>query len=46
MGDVLYNRGLFNSVLIAEGIRAAQAKTGKKVITGADLRDGFESCLI
>ncbi|MEO1161629.1 MAG: ABC transporter substrate-binding protein, partial [Pseudomonadota bacterium] len=42
VGDVLYNRGLFNSVLIAEGIRAAQAKTGKKVITGADLRDGFE----
>ncbi|WP_108880848.1 ABC transporter substrate-binding protein [Anderseniella sp. Alg231-50] len=43
VGDVLYNRGLFNSVLIAEGIRAAQAKTGKKVITGADLRDGFEN---
>jgi len=43
VGDVLYNRGLFNSVLIAEGIRAAQAKTGKKVITGADLRDGFEA---
>lgn len=43
VGDVLYNRGLFNSVLIAEGIRAAQAKTGKKVITGADLRDGFET---
>ncbi len=42
VGDVLYNRGLFNSVLIAEGIRAAQEKTGKKVITGADLRDGFE----
>ena len=42
VGDVLYNRGLFNSVLIAEGIRAAQAKTGKKVITAADLRDGFE----
>ena len=39
----LYNRGLFNSVLIAEGIRAAQAKTGKKVITASDLRDGFET---
>ncbi len=43
VGDVLYNRGLFNSVLIAEGIRAAQAKTGKKVITASDLRDGFEA---
>ncbi len=29
-------------MLIAEGIRAAQEKTGKKVITGADQRDGFE----
>jgi branched-chain amino acid transport system substrate-binding protein len=42
VGDVLYNRGLFNAVLIAEGIRAAQAATGKKVITGEDLRMGFE----
>jgi branched-chain amino acid transport system substrate-binding protein len=43
VGDVLYNRGLFNSVLIAEGIKAAQEMTGKKVITGADLRAGLEN---
>jgi branched-chain amino acid transport system substrate-binding protein len=30
------------AVLIAEGIRTAQAETGKKVITGEDLRLGFE----
>jgi branched-chain amino acid transport system substrate-binding protein len=43
VGDILYNRGLFNAVLIAEGIRAAQANTGKKVITAEDLRKGFET---
>jgi hypothetical protein len=29
-------------VLIAEGIRRAQAETGKKVITVTDLRNGLE----
>ena len=42
-GDVLYNRGLFNAVLVAEAIATAQKMTGKKVITGADMRDGLEN---
>ncbi|MEM9278972.1 MAG: ABC transporter substrate-binding protein [Pseudomonadota bacterium] len=42
VGNVLYNRGLFNAVIIAEAIRAAQAETGKKAITGADMRLGLE----
>ena len=41
--DNLYNRGVYNSMLIAEGIRNAQAKTGKKVITAEDMRIGMES---
>ena len=43
VGNVLYNRGLFNSVILAEAIRAAQEITGKKVIDGADMRLGFEN---
>lgn len=42
VGNVLYNRGLFNAVILAEGIRVAQEKTGKSIITGADMRDGLE----
>jgi hypothetical protein len=30
--DNLYNRGVYNSMLIAEGIRRAQEITGKTVI--------------
>jgi branched-chain amino acid transport system substrate-binding protein len=43
VGTVLYNRGLLNAVVIAEAIKAAQDKTGKKKISAADLREGFES---
>lgn len=43
MGGTLYNRGVLNSVIIAEGIRTAQEKTGKKVLTGEDMRIGLES---
>jgi branched-chain amino acid transport system substrate-binding protein len=43
VGDVLYNRGLFNAVLIAEAIQAAQKETGKKSITGEDMRKGLET---
>jgi len=43
VGNVLYNRGMFNAVVMAEAITVAQAMTGKKVITGADMRDGFEN---
>lgn len=43
VGNVLYNRGMFNAVVLAEAIIEAQAKTGKSVITGADMRDGLEA---
>lgn len=42
-GTVLYNRGVLNGVLIAEAIRTAQEKTGKKVLTGEDARIGLEA---
>ena len=34
---------MFNAVVLAEAIREAQAKSGKKVIDGSDMRDGLES---
>ena len=43
VGENLYNRGVMNAVLIAEGIRTAQKLTGKKNIDGADMRRGLES---
>ncbi len=43
VGNVLYNRGLFNAVVLAEAITVAQAKTGKAVINGADMRYGLEN---
>ncbi len=43
VGTVLYNRGLYNAVAVAEAIRTAQKLTGKKVITGADMRLGLEN---
>ncbi len=46
VGENLYNRGVYNSVLIAEAIRNAQKITGKKVITGEDMRRGLESLTI
>jgi len=42
VGKVNYNRGLFNAVIMAEAIRAAQKETGKASITGADMRVGLE----
>ena len=41
--DNFYNRGVFNSVLVAEAIRNAQKITGKKVVTGEDVRRGLET---
>ena len=46
VGENLYNRGVYNSVLIAEAIRNAQKLTGKKVVTGEDVRRGFETLKI
>ena len=43
VGNVLYNRGLYNAVLVSEAIRTAQEMTGKKAITGADMRVGLEN---
>lgn len=46
VGENYYNRGVYNSVLNAEAIRNAQKITGKKVVTGEDVRRGFESLKI
>ena len=46
VGDVLYNRGIYNSVLIAEAIRNAQALSGKKAVSGEDVRRGLETLSI
>jgi hypothetical protein len=43
VGENLYNRGVYNSMLIAEGIRTAQTVTGKKVVVGEDVRRGLEA---
>jgi branched-chain amino acid transport system substrate-binding protein len=43
VGENYYNRGVYNSVLIAEAIRNAQRITGKKVVTGEDVRRGLEA---
>ena len=42
-GGVLYDRGVYNAVLIAEAIANAQKLTGKKVVTGEDVRRGLET---
>ncbi len=41
--DNLYSRGVYNSMLIAEAIRTAQELTGRKAVTGEDVRRGLES---
>jgi branched-chain amino acid transport system substrate-binding protein len=46
VGENFYNRGVYNSVLVAEAIRNAQRITGKKVVTGEDVRRGFEALKI
>ena len=38
-----YNRAILNGVIVSEGIRNAQRLTGKKDITGDDMRRGLES---
>jgi branched-chain amino acid transport system substrate-binding protein len=43
VGENLYNRGVLNSMMIAEAIATAQKLTGKKAITGEDMRRGLES---
>jgi branched-chain amino acid transport system substrate-binding protein len=43
VGENFYNRGVFNSVIMAEAIRNAQKITGKKAVNGADVRRGLET---
>jgi branched-chain amino acid transport system substrate-binding protein len=43
VGENLYNRGVYNSMLIAEAIRTAQRLSGKKAINGTDMRRGLEA---
>lgn len=46
VGKVNYNRGLFNAVIMAEAVRAAQKETGKVSIKGADMRIGLEKFVL
>ena len=46
VGENYYNRGIMNAVVIAEGIRNGQKITGKKDITGDEMRRGLESLQI
>ncbi|HKA86311.1 MAG TPA: ABC transporter substrate-binding protein [Haliangiales bacterium] len=42
VGDVLYNRGAISAMLVIEAVKVAQAKFGKKVVTGEQVRWGAE----
>jgi branched-chain amino acid transport system substrate-binding protein len=46
VGENLYDRGVYNGVLIAEAIRNAQKLSGRKAIGGKDMRRGLESLAI
>jgi branched-chain amino acid transport system substrate-binding protein len=46
VGESHYNKGVYNSVLIAEAIRNAQKLSGKKLVTGEDVRRGLETIAI
>ena len=43
VGENLYNRGVMNAVIVAEAIRAAQQLSGKKLVTGEEVRRGMET---
>lgn len=43
VGSVLYNRGVSAAVVTVEAIRVAQAKFGKKVMSGDEMRWAFEN---
>jgi len=46
VGENFYNRGVMNAVVISEAIRNAQKITGKKDITGDEMRRGLETLQI
>ena len=43
VGEVLYNRGLINAVIVTEAIRTAQEEHGQQPLTGEQVRDGLEN---
>jgi branched-chain amino acid transport system substrate-binding protein len=43
VGEALYNRTVYQGVMITEAIRNAQKLTGKKVINSEDMRRGIET---
>ena len=42
-GQELYNRGVYNAVIVAEAIAEAQKITGEKVVDAEDVRRGLEN---
>lgn len=42
IGSVYYNRGVVHGIITVEAIRTAQAKFGKKPLSGDEMRWGFE----
>ncbi|MGI9435083.1 MAG: ABC transporter substrate-binding protein [Geminicoccaceae bacterium] len=43
IGEVLYNRGIANSAFIVEAMHTAMGEYGNKVLTGEEMRWGFEN---
>ena len=43
VGEVLYNRGLINTVYTTEAMRTAMAKFGNKALSGEEVRWGLEN---
>jgi branched-chain amino acid transport system substrate-binding protein len=42
VGEPLYNRGVVNAMFLVEAVRTAQAKYGKKPMSGEEMRWGYE----
>jgi branched-chain amino acid transport system substrate-binding protein len=42
VGEPLYNRGVINAMFLVEAVRTAQAKYGKKPMSGEEMRWGYE----
>ncbi|MBD3788042.1 MAG: ABC transporter permease, partial [Sphingomonadales bacterium] len=42
-GSVIYSRGMYAAVVIAEAIRKAQELAGKSAVNAAEVRAGFEA---
>ena len=43
VGEVLYNRGIVNAMIVVEAIRTAQEIHGQQPLTGEQVRDGLEN---